>query len=505
MKKLLVILSLFLIAITNTTAQTQPGFITDSLESYISQGLTDWKIPGLAIAIVKNGKVVVTKGFGVIDIQTNEPVNENTLFMIASNSKLFTGTALAQLEYNDKLKLNDKVSKYLHGYRLYDSNATDLVTIRDMLSHRIGTKTFQGDFLFWNGKPSRQQIINKMKLLKPVSGFREAFGYCNSCFLTAGQIIPAVTKQPWEVYVYDNIVAPLGMTNTHMLTRNIEQLPNIAKPYTTQFTGRLQQLPYDNVDNIAPAGSMVSCVNDISKWLLMQLDSGKLNGRQVIEWPVIQKTREMNTVISSGKNILLPTHFTGYGLGVFMSDYNGKQVYFHTGGAFGFVTNTCFVPEENLGIVILTNNDNQNFYEALRYQILDAYLDVPYQNRSKFFITRFTDQMQKTAYNTKAMQARVKGAKPPAPLTTYTGTYTNQLYGNIIISAMGNTLTINFTQHDNLSATLKFMDNNEWLMTYSNIGYGIYPVTFIADGGKVSLEVKVNDFLEYDSYNFIKQ
>ncbi len=504
---LVISISLFWQGIGNSQNTVTPLFVSDSLSNYIEQGMKDWNIPGLAIAIVKDGKVAVMKGFGVRDIKTSEPVDENTLFMIASNSKLFTGTALAQLEYNKKLSLDDKVSRYINGYSLYDKNTSELVTLRDMLSHRIGTKTFQGDFMFWNGKLNRTEIINKMRLLQPTGLFRQQFGYCNSCFLTAGQVIPLVSGKPWEVYLYDSIVAPLGMHNTHMLTRGIDQRPNVSKPYTNQFTGIITELPYDQVDNLGPAGSMVSNVNDMSKWLLMQLDSGRLNGKRMIEWEVIKKTRDINIAISSKKNSVLPVHYTGYGLGVFMNDYGGRQVFYHTGGAFGFVTNTCFVPEENLGIVILTNNDNQNFFEALRYQILDAYLNVGYVNRSQQFLKGFNKEMASVITNTKSLQQRVKGNMPELPTENYLGTYTNNLYGKIEINKdkSGKFLMIDFKGHTNLTARVEYLDSGEWLLSYNNIGYGIFPVKFkLTDGKVMSIDIKVNDFLEYDSYHFVK-
>ena len=394
------------ICILSCNAQKKsPSFIRDSLDYYITEGLKDWNIPGLSIAIVKDGKTVVMKGYGVRDFETKEPVDENTLFMIASNSKLFTGTALAQLEYNKKLSLDDKVGKYIKGYTLYDKNTSELVTIRDLLSHHLGTRTFQGDFVFWNSNLGRQQIINRMKLLKPSEIFRQTYGYCNSCFVTAGEIIPVVTGMPWEVYVYDSIIMPLAMTNTHTLAQGISQRPNASKPYTTSFTGKLTELPYDNIDNLGPAGSIVSNVKDLSHWLLMQLDSGRYEGRRILPWEVLQKTREMSTIIKSERSARYPTHFQAYGLGVFMADYNGRQIYFHTGGADGFVTNTCFVPEESLGITILTNNDNQSFFEALKYQLLDAYLGVPYVNRSKALMPVFTENRNKEVKITEALQA----------------------------------------------------------------------------------------------------
>ena len=502
MKKLMFFTFSFLIF---NYLHAQPSFIKDSLDDYINQGLKDWNIPGLAIVIVKDGKVVVMKGYGVRNLDTKEPVDENTLFMIASNSKLFTATSLAQLEYDKKLSLDDKITKYFPWYRAYDSTTTELVTIRDMLAHHLGTKTFQGDFTFWNSLYSRDSIMYKMRLLKPVGNFRQQWGYCNSCFLTAGQVIEKVTGKPWEVYVYDSIMAPLGMINTHALGNNMEQMPGAASPYTNAFAKDLQQLPYDNVDNLAPAGAIVSSVKDISKWLLMQLDSGRSNGKQVIPWPAIRRTRDMNTIISSRKNDFLSRHFYGYGLGVFMSDYGGRQTFEHTGGADGFVTNTCFVPEENLGIAILTNNDNQEFFELLRYQILDAYFNLPYRNYSTLALNNFMEERQKTLENIDALKARIKNKKPPFSLNAYTGEYMNPVFGKISIRVNAGDLIIKFNQH-NLTATLQYMDSNEWMLSYNNPAYGIFPLKFVTDGDKVvSVDIKVNDFLEFDPYTFTKQ
>ena len=490
--------------VCSTTTFAQPAFIKDSLDNYIKQGIKDWSIPGLAITIVHDGNVVTMKGFGVKDLQNNEPVDKNTLFIIASNSKLFTGTALAQLDYNKTLSLDDKITKYFPDFKLYDANATNLVTIKDMLGHHLGTKTFQGDFTFWNSALTRREVMYKMRYMKPSSGFRASYGYCNSCFLTAGEVIPKVTGKPWEVYVYDSLVLPLEMKNTQTLSYGMEQMENIAYPYTNSFTGKLTQIPFDKIDNLAPATSMISCVNDLSHWLLMQLDSGRFNGKQIVPWQVLVKTRDMITPISSRKKG--STHFTGYGLGVFMSDYQGKQVYNHTGGADGFVTNTCFVPELNLGISILTNNDNQNFFELLRLQILDAYLDVPYTNRSKQKLAGKLAENEAQQNEIKNWKARIKNNKTKLPLAAYTGFYENQLYGNLEIIEDGNTLKARFNSHRNLTATLQYMDNNEWMITYNPIMYGIFATKFITENNTVKgLDIKVSDFIEYESYKFIKR
>ena len=483
----------------------QPAFIKDSLDAYITKGMSDWQIPGLAIAIVKDGKVVLMKGYGVSNLETKAPVDENTLFMIASNSKLFTATALAQLEYNKKLSLDDRIVQYFPDFKLYDSTTTALVNIKDMLSHHLGTKTFQGDFTFWNSSLTRREVMYKMRLLKPSQNFRQSYGYCNSCFVTAGEIIPAVSGMPWEVYVYDSILVPLGMSNTHTLGQGMDQMPNAAVPYTNGFSNDLKAIPYDNIDNIGAAASMVSNVKDISKWLLMQLDSGRYNGKRILPWSVIDRTRQMQTIISSKKSELYPSHVVGYNLGLLQRDYNGKQVYWHTGGADGFVTNTCFVPEEKLGITILTNNDNQQFFEILRYQVLDAYLNVKYVNRNEKPLSAFKEDHAKLVAKTDSLKARVKGNTPP-PLSVYTGTYQHELMGEINMSIKDNTLLIKFSHHNGLMAKLEYMDNEEWLLTYNNAAFGIFPVKFKTDNQKVILtEIKCNDFIEYDPYQFIKK
>lgn len=487
-------------------SNAQTAFIRDSLDGHIRKGMSDWNVPGLAVVIVKDGKVAFMKGYGVRDINTRTPVDENTLFMIASNTKLFTGTVLALLETRGKLNLNDKITTYFPGFRLYDSLTTKMVSIRDMLTHRIGTKTFQGDFTFWNTKLTRAEIMNKMRLLQPSLIFRQDYGYCNSCFLAAGEVVPKVTGQSWEDFVNDSIVKPLGMSSTMVLSTGVERQPNVAVPYTTAYTGTLKQVPYDNWNNLAPAASIISNVRDLSKWLLLQLDSGKFNGSQILPWSTLQKTRDVSIITGSRKSSVFPMHFRGYGLGLFAADYNGRQLYWHTGGAGGMVSNVCFVPEERLGIAILTNNDNQNFFETLRYQILDAYLGVAYVNRSLQQLGGFKQEMQQQLREIEGWRARVKGNKPELPASAYAGVYSNELNGNITVSQAGNDLRIQFAAKPDLNATLRYMDNGEWLMEYNNIEYGIFAIKFTIDGGKVkSVTTKQNEFVEYDPYTYIKK
>lgn len=503
MKKIF-LLGLILTGFSAVQAQS-PSFIKDSLDAYIERGLKEWDLPGLALVIVKDGQVVMMKGYGERDIKTHEPVNEHTQFMIASNTKLFTGVALANLAFEKKLSLNDKITKYYPWYSLYDSLSSASVTIRDMLCHRLGTKTFQGDFTFWNSTLGREEIMRRMRLLQPIGLFRQDYGYCNSCFLTAGQVIPVVTGTSWENYVTEKIINPLGMTRTTAVSRGMETRENVSRPYTTSYTGSLQRVPYDQWDNLGPAASIVSTVNDLSHWLQFQLDSGKYQGKQVLPFQVLLSTRDVNISTGSRRSSAFPIHFRGYGLGIFAADYNGRQIYWHTGGAAGMVSNVCFVPEENLGIAILTNNDNQSFFEALRYQVLDAYLKVPYVNRSQQFLSGAKTEAKAQLDQIAQWRARIMGKQPELPLEEYAGLYTHPLYGNMEIKAEGEGLVAIFKSHGDLIAGLRYMDNGEWFMQYKNIEYGIFAIPFHIENKKVkSVEMRANEFVEFDAYVFEK-
>ncbi len=216
MKKLLLLVNALIISATSLYAQhiDRSKFVKDSLDEYVNRALTYWRVPGAAVCIVKDGKVVLLKAYGIKELGQPAKVDINTLFMIGSNTKAFTATALTMLQSANKLSLDDKVTKYLPQFKLDNKFAGEQTIIRDLLCHRLGFKTFQGDFTFYNTNLSRDEVIAKLGQLKAAYPFRTKWGYTNSAFLTAGEIIPKVTGKPWEIYLRENIFAPLGMTNT---------------------------------------------------------------------------------------------------------------------------------------------------------------------------------------------------------------------------------------------------------------------------------------------------
>ncbi|WP_338877520.1 serine hydrolase (plasmid) [Spirosoma sp. SC4-14] len=513
-KALWIIWSLLFVHLSLTAQPTRvPSFVTDSVAGYVKQGMKDWQIPGLALAVIKDGKVIISKGFGVKQVGKDDPVDVNTLFMIASNTKEFTGTAMALLEQQKKISLDDRVTKYLPDFSLYDTSATKLLTIRDLLSHRLGTKNYQGDFLFWDTDLSRADVLTRMRYFAPHYPFRQDFGYSNTGYVVASEIIPKAIGKSWEDYVQQSLLQPLAMTRTFMQTTGMAQRDNIAYPYTTCCTaeGQLSALPFDNLDNLGPATGMVSSIHDMAIWVSMQLDSGRAGGKQIVPWSVLEKTREPNTIVSSDRMKLFPLGFQYYCLGFGKFDYANYAVFAHAGACGGYRSNTTIVPEANLAIVILTNQDNHNFHEALRFQLLDAFLNVPYVNRHQYYFQRAQTRNRTNQNEIKALAERVAKDTPAAfPITAFAGTYENELYGKLTIVAnpirgRKQSLTMSFDHHPNLQATLDYMDNNTFRATFSNIRFGTFPITFSLNQGHVkSVEIKGTEFVDNDSYMFRK-
>ena len=475
----------------------QPAWIRDSLDLVVKQAMLEEQVPGLALAVVKDGKVVLQRSYGVRETGKPGPVDENTLFMIGSNSKAYTGTALALLEQEGKLSLDDKVNKWLPAFKLYDDCSTQQATLRDLLCHRLGTRTFQGDFTFWTSDLTRQEVMQKMALLKPPYAFRTRFGYCNSAFLTAGQVIPvAANGQTWEEFVRARIFQPLKMGRALALSVEMPRATNAAVPHAN-YDRKLQPLAYPLIDNLAPAGSISLSVSDMTHWILMQLDTGRYEGVQVFPQNVILNTWNAQTIVN-------PRNLYSYGLGWFVSYKNGKKMLDHTGGVDGFVTASCFIPEERLGVIVLTNTDNNALFSSLREQLVDVYLGIQKGNRVASATAGWKTGEKEEAARIAGLRAKVAEKHPLAlPLQAYAGAYSNPVYGDMEVRAEQNILKVRLARHPNGTAVLENMGEHRFLASFDNPTLGIHPLVFVAEDGEITgLTLKINDFVEYDAYEF---
>jgi len=503
-------LLLFVLAVGFTAAQAQTTdrshFIKDSLELYINRALTNWRIPGAAVCIVKDNKVILMKGYGVKELGLNDKVDENTLFMIGSNTKAFTATALAMLQTQGKLSLDDKITKYIPTFRLDNRPAGEMTVIRDLLCHHIGFQTYQGDFTFYNTDLTRDQIIEKMALVKAAYPFRTKWGYTNSAFLAAGQVIPVVTGMPWEMYVKNYIFAPLGMGNTLALSKSMPTALNRTVPHTL-VDGRLQAISYDQIDGLAPAGSMSSTVNDLSKWVLCLLNNGKVGARQVIPLAAIQATRDPQDIVKLVQHLDGSEDYQLYGLGWRLEDYHGHNLVMHNGSVAGYNSSVTLVPKEHLGIIVLTNTDENEFDESLKWDVLDAYFKLPYRDYNDNYLQSFKNNQAMAQIADKKLKDTVALLHPPAlPLANYAGTYQNELYGTAtIITGENNNLEMRFEHHPKMFANLQPLGGNRFYVVFSDpeLGKAVFPFT-VQNGTVTGVRVKVDDEVEMTPYDFKK-
>jgi len=508
MKRLLFLFVLLVFFLFSYSQSGTPSFVKDSIDAYVQRALTDWKIPGVSVCVVKSGKIEFMKGYGVRELGGNDKVDENTLFMIGSNTKAFTATALARLDAEKKLSLDDKVQKWLPDFTLYDPWVAKETMIRDLLCHRLGFETFQGDFMYFDSDLSTAEVREKMGKLKPMYGFRARWGYTNCAFMTAGEIIPKVTGNSWAQFITERIFKPLGMNNSLALSKDISTASNKCSPHSV-VNGVLKKVPYGNIDNLAAAGSISSSANDLSHWVMMQLDNGKYNDQTVIPASAINQTRTPASILGNGGTLYNKGHFSLYGLGWLLEEYNGKKIVSHTGGVNGFVTSVTLIPEEKLGIVVLTNTDANNFYEALKWELMDAYMGLPYRNYSAVYLAR-----QKIGEGEQEKQIKLKrdtiamNLKPALSLQSYAGDYVHNVYGNMKITLENNKLIARFEHHKGRFAELEALGGNRFLATFNDPLYGVkvWPFTLNEKTGKVnSVTVRVADFVEFTPYEFYKK
>jgi CubicO group peptidase (beta-lactamase class C family) len=417
------------------------------LDAYVTRVLKTFDVPGLSVAIVKDGKVVLAKGYGVRKLGALTPVDENTLFGIGSNTKAFTSAALASLVDAGKISWDDPVYQRLPGFQMYDPYVSHEMTIRDLLTHRSSMGLGEGDLLFWPHTTfTRDDIIYRLRFMKPASSFRSRFAYDNLMYIAAGQIIPAVTGKSWEDYIREHILVPLGMNTTNLSNAAFKPTDDYASPHS-KLDGKLQVIDFINLDNAGPAGSINSSAAEMAKWVTLQLNRGKFPNRDARLFSE-QQSHEMwagQTLLPSrdGNGPLAPlsSKFAAYALGWGIRDYHGRKLVGHTGGVAGFVSRVMLVPEENLAVVILTNAESAGAFDSILFHLLDHYFAL----QPTDWIAAFKaddDQQEKEAAEVVKKQdsGRAADSKPSLPLEKYAGVYTDAWYGPVTIRNEGGKL-----------------------------------------------------------------
>ncbi len=431
----------------------------DNLDAVVERARQTFDIPGVAVAIVKDGRVVLQKGYGVRKLGEPARVTPQSLFRIASNTKAFTTAALAMLVDEGKLRWDDRVVDHMPAFQMYDPYVTREMTIRDLLTHRSGLGLGAGDLMFWPATDfTRDEIIRRIRFLRPASSFRSRYAYDNLLYLVAGQIVPLIAGKTWEEFVQERIFTPLGMSRTNASTRALIAGPDVAAPHA-RAGGKLVALEQTDHDNNAPAGSINSCVEDLAKWMLLQLSAGGnlFSAAQSKEMWTPQTILPVEDLPKGSAEALvsIQPRFNAYGLGWMLRDYRGRKMVYHTGTLAGYVSRTTLIPELGLGVIVLTNQEESGAHAAIAYTVVDHYLGAPPVD----WVAAFSDLAKREIAEGEAEARRTAGtrnagSRPSLPLASYAGRYRDAWYGDILIEQRSGKLSISFTHTRQLAGDL---------------------------------------------------
>ena len=456
--------------------------------------------PGMAIAIVEDGKVTLAKGYGVRKLGSPEPVDADTIFMIGSTAKAMTSAALATLVDAGKLDWDDRVIDRLPGFQMNDAWVTREMTVRDLLVHRSGLGLGAGDLLYIpRGSYSRAEIVRRLRYIKPATSFRSGYAYDNVLYIVAGQLIEAVSGQRWEDYVLQHVFQPAGMTHATTTFEQVFANPNRAQPHA-RFGGSVRgtgpQRLIDEQDHLpqasAPAGLVAASANDMAHWLQVQLAAGALpgGGRLYSE----AQARAMSTPVTPIPIADLPEPIAGtrpsfqaYALGWEVRDYRGARIVWHAGGLYGSTSVVVLIPEKKVGFAIELNSEEAEPRHGLMYELLDHYLDAPKQDwpaRFKAYRAQRIAGAQAAVAQKAAAPAKIG---PLLPLARYAGRYVDPWYGPITVGADAKGLTIDFTPTPRMAGRLEHFQYDTFITRFDDPALEPAYLTFALDAdGKVA-------------------
>ena len=443
-----------------------------TIDATVARAMKAFQVPGMAVGIVKDGKLVYAKGYGVRELGKPAQVDADTLFQIGSNTKAFTTAALALLVDAGKIHWDDKVIDYLPQFRMQDPYVTREFTIRDLLTHRSGLGMGAGDLMFFPATDfSRDEIIHGLRYLKPVSGFRSKFDYDNLLYMVAGQIIPAVTGKSWEDFVTERILDPLQMRSCAASYTRISDRTDVAAPHVV-IKGELKAIPVLNMDAVGPAGTINCSINGMAKWLETQLAAGKMpTGQQLFTAERSEEMWSMNTIIPVSPlfTTMYRTHFNGYALGWGVQDVLGYKKVAHTGGVLGSVTWVAMIPELQLGVLVFTNQESGMAMEAVGDQILDAYLKAPRRDWVEIGTAYGAkrDAAAKTIEDAAAKTESSSGS-PSLALAAYAGTYRDPWRGEATVRLENGKLILKISRTDSLEGPLTPYSGNIFIVHWND-------------------------------------
>lgn len=506
-KTIKVILSFFFLLIAISPADAQ----TNELPSIIEAWRKEYNVPGLSVGIIKDGEIILSEGFGVLEEGKLKKADQHTLYAIASNTKAFISASIATLVKENKLQWNDPVRKYLPYFQLYDPCVSEMMTIRDLLCHRSGLGTFSGDVVWYRSEYTAEEVVRRIAELEPQFEFRNGYGYSNVMYLAAGEVIQAVTGKTWAEYVQEKFITPLEMDRTLTSINGFSTTSNIATPHKFE---QEKNIPIDWVewDNMGAAGGIISSVDDMLHWIRFQLNDGIIgldtlftNREQMTMWtphvnfPVSERSRELY----GGRN------FSGYGLGWGTSEYNGYQMVSHTGGYDGMYSAVMLLPTKNIGVVVLTNSMT-SIGSLLGYEIFDKLLGLPQHGWKERGLWQDQAGIDDRAAKIKERtDSRILGTTPTMQFDKIAGTYRCPMYGDITIVEEDGQWMIDFVSAPGLKAKLIHWHFDtyslEWVEDQAWFGFGTVQILKDNNGHPSGLSFDVpNDDIFFEEIKAVR-
>jgi CubicO group peptidase (beta-lactamase class C family) len=439
------------IFILSLAASAQAIDVTKRLKGFdqtVEKILKDWNVPGCGIGIVYKDKLVYARGYGYRDIEEKLPVTPNTLFHIASNTKLFTATAIGLLVEEGKLEWDRPIRNWVPQLEFYNNELNNNVTIRDMLSHRTGISRHDGIWIRSDFR--RHDLFERIKYLEPSLPFRQGYLYNNLMYVAAGQIIEILSGQTWEEYVQDRIFDPLGMSHSVFDVPEMIKQPDFMRAYTEKMdTNILLRSPlYEHMQGLGSAGSIVSSINDMSNWVIAQMYRGRFRGEQVIPAAVVKETMQPVVPASSVPDRYFENLNVIYGMGRSTSSYKGHYMVQHTGSVGGHFSIVTMMPTDSIGIIVFTNRLSQvpTIIAYTAYDRLLALEQTPWSERG--LKTYLQGKETSREARSKPDTVRVQGTVPSHRLPEYTGLFEDAAYGVVEISYVDDSLRLKFNYVD---------------------------------------------------------
>lgn len=443
---------------------------TEQMDQLVARTMKAFDVPGIAVGIVENGKLVFAKGYGVRSLLTGEKMDENTLFGIASNTKAFTAAALAMLVDERKLKWDDKVQDHIPEFKLYNPYVSAEFTIRDLLTHRSGLGLGAGDLMFFPDSSdfTIPDIIHNLRFLKPVSGFRTKYDYDNNLYIVAGEVIARISGKTYPEFIEERILVPLNMKSSAASFDRLKDKSNVIDGHAA-VEGKVQVIARSSLRTGLAAGGINSNIVDLSKWVILQLSHGKYGEglkQTLFSEEVHEEMWSPQTIIKVSGPGPYNAHFAAYGLGFFLNDARGYKQVSHTGGLEGMVTQITMIPELNVGIIVLTNQQEGGAFVSITNQVKDAYFKITGTDR---VAENSKNRGQGLAYAKKITDSiwkQVAAAVNKPDLSVYTGTYADAWFGDVIISMKNNGLWFQSKRSPRLGGPMFFYKGNSFVVKW---------------------------------------